>query len=111
LKRYLAAEKHKGDFEMARIRFKPDAIERVRRERYWGLVEEKPDREGIEVTLLDCSLEWLAGWVLSFGSRAEVLAPDRLQELVSSEAEEIAAKYPSARQVAARGPLVESLLT
>src|SRR5437870_4212075 len=60
LKRYLETERHEGKFEMARIRFKPDAMERVRRERSWGLVEETVEDEGIAATLLDCSLEWLA---------------------------------------------------
>jgi predicted DNA-binding transcriptional regulator YafY len=93
LKRYLESETHEGKFEMARIRFKPEAMERVRRERFWGLVEEKAEQEGMAVTLLDCSLERLAGWVLSLGSMAEVLAPERLKELVAAEAEKVAAKY------------------
>lgn len=93
LQRYLEAETREGKFEMAQIRFRPEAIERVRRERFWGLVEEKAENEGIAVTLLDCSLEWLAGWVLSFGSMAEVLSPERLKELVATEAEKVAAKY------------------
>ncbi|HXU78835.1 MAG TPA: YafY family protein [Methylomirabilota bacterium] len=97
LKGYLEAERHAGrhagKFEMARIRFRPEVIERVRRERFWGLIEETPDEDGYAVTLLDCSLEWLAGWVLSFGSKAEVIAPKALKEIVSGEADKIAAKY------------------
>jgi len=62
---------------MARIRFQPEMMERVRRERYWGLVEEKTESGGVAVTLLDRSLEWLAGWVLSFGSAAEVIEPEK----------------------------------
>ncbi len=93
LKRYLEAEMHSGQFELARIRFKPEVIERIRRERYWGLVEEKAEGEGIVVTLLDCSLEWLAGWVLSFGSMAEVLGPERFRRRVAAEAEKIARQY------------------
>jgi predicted DNA-binding transcriptional regulator YafY len=98
LARHLEAERHGGDFELATIRFQPGAMERVRRERYWGLVEELAGREGVAVTLLDCSLEWLAGWVLSFGSMAEVLEPQRLRKLVAFEAEKITTKY--------RGPAV-----
>jgi predicted DNA-binding transcriptional regulator YafY len=93
LKRYLEAERYEGKFEMARIRFNPGAMERVRRERCWGLVEEKSSSDGIEVTLLDSSLEWLAGWVLSFGSMAQALYPQRLQQLVVDEAQQVAAKY------------------
>src|SRR5438128_2864557 len=93
LTRYLEAETRDGKFEMARIRFRPEVMERVRRERSWGLVEEKTDHAGVVAVLLDCSLEWLSGWVLSFGSTAEVLAPERLKELVAAEAEKVAAKY------------------
>jgi predicted DNA-binding transcriptional regulator YafY len=97
LKGYLETRRHEGKFEMGRIRFKPAAMDRVRRERSWGLVEEKSDPEGIEVTLLDYSLEWLACWILSFGSMAEALAPERLQQLVAAEATNVAAKYTVAR--------------
>lgn len=93
LKRYLEAERHKGKFEMARIRFRPEVMDRVRRERSWGLVEETVEPERTEVTLLDYSLEWLAAWVLSFGSTAEVLSPERLQDLVVAEAEKVSAMY------------------
>ena len=86
-----------GLFEMARIRFQPQAMERVRREWFSGLVEENPERESVVVTLVACSYELLAGWVLSFGTSAEVLAPARLKELVATEAEMVAAKYTVAR--------------
>lgn len=102
LKSYLETKRHEGNFEMGRIRFQPPVMERVRRERSWGLVEEKPESEGVEVTLLDYSLEWLACWVLSFGSMAEVLAPERLRKLVAAEAEKVATKYTPARPLTAR---------
>src|SRR5689334_13560127 len=63
LKRYLEDQRRDGMFEMAQIRFKSCAMERVRRERYWGFVEEKSAAEGTDVTLLDFSLEWLACWI------------------------------------------------
>jgi predicted DNA-binding transcriptional regulator YafY len=107
---YLDTQKRKGNFEMARIRFEPEAMDRVRRERSWGLVEEKPQPEGTEVTLLDCSLEWLAGWVLSFGSMAEVLSPGRLQELVVAEAEKVAAMYGVLRPLTPFNRRTESLV-
>lgn len=94
LKDYLQQQREcDRQFEMARIRFKPEAMERVRRERHWGLVEEHEERDGIAVTLLDFSVEWLAAWVLSFGTLAEVLEPDRLKKLVAMEAEKVAAQY------------------
>src|SRR5262245_3735465 len=87
---YLDAKRDKEKFELARIRFDPIVMDRVRRERAWGLVEEKSGPEGMDVTLLEYSLEWMACWVLSFGSLAEVLAPERLKQQVVAEAEKVA---------------------
>ena len=86
-------------------------MERVRREWSCRLVEEKAEHDGVVVTLLAYSLEWLAGWVFSFGSRAEVLAPERLKQLVAAEAEEVAAKYAVKRRIGGGARLVKHLLT
>jgi predicted DNA-binding transcriptional regulator YafY len=99
LKEYLESRRDEEKFEMARIRFKPIAMGRVRRERAWGLVEEQSGAEGIDVTLLDYSLEWLACWILSFGSLAEALEPERLRELVAADAQKVVAKYGAAKPV------------
>src|SRR5437899_3954646 len=100
LKDYLKCRRDEERFEMARIRFKPIAMDRVRRERAWGLVEEQSGAEGVDVTLLDYSLEWLACWILSFGSLAEALEPERLRELVAADAQKVVAKYAVAAPVA-----------
>src|SRR6266581_2474030 len=47
LKRYLDTASQQGKFETARVRFKPEVIELVRREWSCRLVEEKTDSEGI----------------------------------------------------------------
>jgi predicted DNA-binding transcriptional regulator YafY len=111
LARYLEAASQQGKFETATVRFKPEVIERVRREWFCRLVEERNESDGIVVTLLAYSLEWLAGWVFSFGSMAEVLGPSRLRQLVAAEAETLAAKYAFTPQVEARTTRLESLLT
>jgi len=111
LKRYLETAANEGKFETAQVKFKPETMERVRREWSCRLVQERPDRDGVVVTLLAYSLEWLAGWVFSFGSMAEVLAPERLKELVASEAEKVAAKYALAGRVGAPAETAKSLLT
>src|SRR5437899_8067473 len=46
LKRYLEAAAHDGKFEAAQVQFKPEAMERVRREWFCRLVEEGSEREG-----------------------------------------------------------------
>ena len=96
LKRYLEAAAHDGKFESARVKFKPEIMKRVRSEWFCRLVEEKTERDGVVVTLFAYSLEWLACWVFSFGSMAEVLAPEKLKELVVAEAAVVAGKYTDA---------------
>jgi predicted DNA-binding transcriptional regulator YafY len=105
LKTYLESKRTEGKFEMARIRFDEKVMGRVRRERSWGLVEELPHPEGVEVTLLDSCLEWLADWVLSFGSTAEALEPSRLRKLVCAEAEKVASKYVVLPSISPNFPL------
>jgi predicted DNA-binding transcriptional regulator YafY len=100
LKRYLESCKEKN-FEMIQVRFQAEAMERVRREWYCGCVEETPDQNGFLATLAACSSsDWLVGWLLSFGMKAEVLAPKHLKDRVAGEAEQIAARYaPKPRSI------------
>src|SRR6266581_4787605 len=48
LKRYLEAAANDGKFETAQVRFRPETMERVRREWFCRLVEEKSERESVE---------------------------------------------------------------
>jgi predicted DNA-binding transcriptional regulator YafY len=100
LERYLENAAQRGKFEAARVKFTFSEMERVRREWHCRLVEESSKADGVIVTLLAYSLEWLTEWLLSFGSKAEVLAPERLKELVADEARKMAALYKLNRRVA-----------
>ncbi len=111
LQRYLDEAAREGKFVTARVRFKPEIMERVRREWSCRLVDEKTDPEGVVVTLLGYSLEWLAGWVLSYGSKAEAVAPEQFKALVAAEAESMAAQYRVRRPIFPRPQPVQSLLT
>jgi predicted DNA-binding transcriptional regulator YafY len=95
LQHYLQAAAREGKFAMAQIKFEPQVMSRVRCEWSSRLQAEREENDGVVATLLAYSLEWLATWVLSFGSKAEVLAPERLKQLVVAEAETVAAKYSS----------------
>ncbi len=109
LRRYLEAAAQEGRFESARVRFRPEAMERVRREWSCRLVDEKPEPEGTVVTLLAYTLEWLAEWLFSFGSQAEALAPPRLRQILADEAFRLAAQYAAVAHP--RPHPVASLLT
>jgi predicted DNA-binding transcriptional regulator YafY len=76
-----------------RVWFAKRARDRAQRESYATLIEEKVRDGGAEYALYAWSLEWMARWLLSFGDRAEALAPPELRELVRAEAEKIAQKH------------------
>ena len=97
LQNYLDAASREGKFAMAQVKFQPQAMERVRWEWSFRLEAERAESDGVVATLLAYSLEWLASWILSFGPEAEVLAPERLKQLVVTEAEAVAAKYSARR--------------
>jgi predicted DNA-binding transcriptional regulator YafY len=69
----------------ARVWFSTRAQERARRESYATLVQASARDGGAEFTLYTYSLEWLAGWILSFGGDAEALEPAELRENVNAK--------------------------
>ncbi len=73
-----------------RVWFHRTVQERAQRESFATLIEEKARDGGAEFALYAWSLEWMARWLLSFGDRAEALAPAKLRTLVRAEAEKIA---------------------
>jgi predicted DNA-binding transcriptional regulator YafY len=99
LKRYLESTVKDAERQTARVRFAAGVMDRVRREWYCGLVEEQAERDAVIVTLLVYSLEWLTGWLLSFGASAMVIAPDRLKHLVTAEARKVMTQYTPSPQV------------
>ena len=111
LQRYLDEAARAGKFVTARVRFQSEIVDRVRREWSCRLVEEKAEPGGVVVTLLGYSFEWFTDWVLSFGSKAEVLAPEEFRQLFSAEAEKIASCYRAVRRNGRRMQAVRSLLT
>lgn len=90
---HLKEESDQRDTVPARIWFAKAAQERARRESYATLVEECQRDGGTEFSLFTYSLEWMARWILSFGTNAEAVAPARLRELVRAEAEKIARRH------------------
>jgi predicted DNA-binding transcriptional regulator YafY len=77
----------------ARIWFARAAQTRARRESSATLSAEEARDGGTEFSLYTWSLEWLARWLLSFGTAAEAVAPAKLRKLVRTEAEKVARKH------------------
>lgn len=82
-----------GERQPVRVWFHRHAQERAQRESYATLIEEKRREGGAEFTLYSYSLEWTAQWLLSFGERAEAVAPAKLRQLVRVTAEKMMARH------------------
>jgi predicted DNA-binding transcriptional regulator YafY len=93
LKDHLAHSAGEGDTVPVRVWFSADAMERVRREQVTGLADAKESHGGFEVAFMTFSLEWLAQWLLSFGAKAEALAPPELRTQVRAAAAEVVRRH------------------
>jgi predicted DNA-binding transcriptional regulator YafY len=91
-----------GQSSVAELSFHPRLLETVRR--HWGpaLLEESTDHEWVRVRLTCGESTYLARWLLSFGGKVRVIAPDSLRlELITAAQEVIAhhsAEKPTARK-------------
>jgi len=93
LAKHLEQNVAKGEIIPVRIWFARWVQERARRESYATMTQERVRGGGAEFSLTTSSLDWTARWVLSFGGEAEVLAPERLRELVCQHAEALAKRH------------------
>jgi predicted DNA-binding transcriptional regulator YafY len=73
-----------------KLKFTVRAAERARRSWFAGMLEETRVKDGIVMTFPVCGLEWFAGWVVSFGTEVQVLAPPELRPLVAEYASRLA---------------------
>ena len=96
LREYMKESMKPEDTVPTRIWFSKDAWERAKRDAYTRITAERPSNEGVEAELQSHSLEWLARWLLAFGTEAEALEPPRLRELVRDELAAIARRYAPA---------------
>lgn len=82
-----------GPREPVRVWFHEHARERAVRESYATLVEEARRDGGAEFAFYSYSLEWTTQWLLSFGDRAEALAPAKLRRMMHAAAKKIAVRH------------------
>jgi len=75
------------------IWFEARAYDRARRYIPAQVQAEHPTDDGVEVTFYFENLDYVARWLLRYGSRATVRAPDALRDLVRDKALTLAAQY------------------
>jgi predicted DNA-binding transcriptional regulator YafY len=76
-----------------RVWFAACVHERARRESYATLVPELERDGGTEFSFTTSSFDWLAQWLLSFGTQAEAIEPAALRERVRVEAEAVLSRH------------------
>jgi len=89
LRRHLEQNVDTAGMLPVRVWFARRVQDRARRGSLATLVEEHKRDGGAEFSFTTSSLEWLAEWLLSFGTQAEALEPAKLRELVRRKAAEI----------------------
>ncbi len=75
------------------IRFPRWSMDRVRREWQRGISQEAADGDGVVVTLVASSPDWLARWLLAFGPEVTIHSPPALRTQVRELALETAATH------------------
>ena len=76
-----------------KVRFPNHLATMLRDREYFGFVDEKQTNEGIVMTFLTDSLEWMTYWLLSYGPHVDIISPDELREKLIETAEAVAARH------------------
>jgi predicted DNA-binding transcriptional regulator YafY len=92
------------EFRSARISVRVHRAVSQRFRRPWtgAVLEENWDGDWLGLTFLAEECEWLAGWMLSFGTSIDILSPDSLREQVATRAQEIARHHETAAAISGR---------
>jgi len=75
--------------------FHRDVLDRAKRGWSLGLLYEGADGQGVVLSLSTGDLDWMVGWILSFGDKARVIEPVELRERVAAEARKLVIHHES----------------
>lgn len=75
------------------VHFQTLSVERARREWSWGVKSEKPNKDGATLALSTGSYDWMAGWLLSFGTSATIVDPPEMRQKLVQLAEQAIAHH------------------
>lgn len=112
VREYVTSWCDKANAVEVKVKFSLRVAERARRSWFAGLISEKRVKDGIVMSFPVGALEWITGWLLSFGTEAEAIAPAELREMLAEYASKLAQHHGNGIPNGARSfPAVESLLT
>lgn len=78
------------------VRFHESVAQGLSQKYYYGFIEEESTPEGVVMTFIVPSIEWIGRWLLGFGTAVCVLAPAALQEFMHEQARAVLALYSPA---------------
>jgi predicted DNA-binding transcriptional regulator YafY len=99
LREYLADANRSAGLEEVRVRFTREAARHTNARHMFGFVEQIETPDGVEMLFFTSSLQWIAQWILSYGTNAMALYPEELRCLTHSLALAVAGQYGSGEPV------------
>lgn len=93
VREYISSWRDKAQGVEVKVRFAPRAVERARRSWFAASMEEQRTKNGVVMSFPVGELVWVADWLLSFGTDAEVIAPAALRSLLAERAAALTAHH------------------
>jgi predicted DNA-binding transcriptional regulator YafY len=93
LRNYMETSRRQTNLHEARVLFAPAAARNIAAKHFFGFVEQVETDDGVEVHFLTPSLQWLATWILSYGTSAKALYPEELRTIAYDIARSVVGQY------------------
>lgn len=93
---YIRSRHQESDTIEVTLKFTGYAVDRARRSWFAGIAEERKTNDGVIMSFPTCGLEWLAAWLLCFGTDVEVVEPPALKAMVAEKAAALATHHAKA---------------
>jgi predicted DNA-binding transcriptional regulator YafY len=93
LRRYFEERSRPENLQEVRVLFRREAARHTSAKHLFGFIEQTETVDGIEMLFLTSSLQWIASWLLSYGTSAVALHPEELRSICCEIAQSVAEQY------------------
>jgi len=76
-----------------KVKFDSCIVSHVRERNAYGLIDEKEVTDGVIMTFLTDNPDWMVHWLISYGTRAEIVSPESLRTALLKEAQKLIDHY------------------